>query len=299
VAATRPDRLASGGIPFNVNMSLWADGAGKTRGLYLPNDGRISVRADGDMDLPAGSVLLKMFLVDGRPIETRLFMHHPGSGGGWRGYSYEWEGDPPSDARLLTEGKVKTIPRAGRSPLTWTYPSREQCLQCHTLAAGRSLGLEVAQLNRSIRYAATGRTANQLDTWSAIGVFSEALPAAATLAAFPTRGTGTTAARARAYLHANCSFCHRPNGGAQANIDFRAARPIAEMNVCDLPPLIETPLDVPGMRLLRPGDPALSMISLRMKRRDSLGMPPLATARVDTQLARSIDAWISTPDVCN
>jgi uncharacterized repeat protein (TIGR03806 family) len=287
-----PRRMAEGVIRFTLNQPLWSDGAEKSRGLALPDGQTIGVRPDGDFDLPAGTVLIKTFSFDRKPIETRLFMNHPGAG--WQGYSYEWAGD---DAQLLQGAKAKTITQNGGHKLTWVFPSREQCLQCHTAAAGGSLGLEIAQLNTDKFYGATGRTANQIETWKYIGLFGTPLPSAAELPALATRTAGTATGRARAYLHANCSFCHRPDGSAQANMDLRFYASMQDMKVCHQPPLT-TDLGIPGMSLLTPGDPGRSMISHRMRRRDQLAMPPVATGLIDAQMAAVIDAWIAGPDVC-
>jgi hypothetical protein len=40
-----------------VNAPLWSDGFDKERMLALPNGTTISVRGDGDFDLPVGTVL--------------------------------------------------------------------------------------------------------------------------------------------------------------------------------------------------------------------------------------------------
>ena len=42
---------------------------------------------------------------------------------------------------------------------SWFFPSRNDCLRCHTQAAGRSLGLETSQMNRD----APDGGGNQLD----------------------------------------------------------------------------------------------------------------------------------------
>ena len=69
-------------------MPLWSDGAAKQRGMALPPGKTIRVNADGDFDLPPGSVLIKTFVVENKLMEMRLFMRHPN--GVWQGYSYEW-----------------------------------------------------------------------------------------------------------------------------------------------------------------------------------------------------------------
>ena len=75
-------------------------------------------------------------------------MRHPD--GIWAGYTYEWN-DAQTEATRVTGGKTVTV--GGQ---TWIFPSEAQCLQCHTAAAGRSLGLETAQLNGNFTYPRPG-----------------------------------------------------------------------------------------------------------------------------------------------
>ena len=135
--------------------------------MALPDGKNITVGADGDWDFPNGTVLVKNFRLDNRLIETRLFMRHPD--GVWAGYTYEWN-EQQTDATLVRGGKRVTI--AGQ---TWIYPSEGQCLQCHTEAAGRSLGLETRQLGFNITYPQTGRDAHQLVTHNAINTLTAAI----------------------------------------------------------------------------------------------------------------------------
>jgi glucose/arabinose dehydrogenase len=169
VNPSNPHKPAPGLLPYDVNAPLWSDGAAKERYLGLPDGKQIRVKADGDWELPIGTVLMKTFYVGLRRVETRLFMRHPD--GTWGGYSYEWD-DDEADATLLPANKVRQV-----GPQTWYYPSRAQCLHCHTSAAGFSLGLETGQLNRDLYYAATKRTSNQLVTFEHIGLFEGPLPA--------------------------------------------------------------------------------------------------------------------------
>ncbi len=155
---------ASGLIPYAPNAAFWSDGATKERWIGLPNGQNITVGADGDWDFPNGTVLMKNFRLDSRLIETRLFMRHPD--GVWAGYSYEWNAQG-TDATLVSGGKQATI-----DGQTWIYPNEAQCVQCHTEAAGASLGLETRQLAFNIRYPQTGRDAHQLVTLNAINTLT-------------------------------------------------------------------------------------------------------------------------------
>ena len=88
---------------------------------------------------------MKNFRVGTRLIETRLFMRHPD--GTWGGFTYEWNAQQ-TDATLVEGGAVRDIGNGQN----WIFPSESQCLDCHTSAAGRALGLETAQLNRTFTY---------------------------------------------------------------------------------------------------------------------------------------------------
>jgi mono/diheme cytochrome c family protein len=162
------------------------------------------------------------------------------------------------------------------------------------------LGLDTAQMNRSFTYAATGRTANQLATFQHIGLFDAPLPGpTADLAKLPSPGDGSVPInlRARSYLHANCSHCHRPNGGGGGPLDFRYATADAAVGACDVAPG-DGDLGVPGALLIYPGDPARSIVSLRMHVTDSNRMPPIARNIVDGAGTALIDAWIAATTTC-
>jgi uncharacterized repeat protein (TIGR03806 family) len=291
VDPANPQRPAPGLIPYEVNSPLWSDGADKERYLALPDDARIRVGEDGDFELPVGTVLVKTFLLGGKRVETRLFMRHPD--GSWGGYSYEWD-DAQTDATLLPASKSRQV-----GAQTWYYPSRAECLRCHTGAAGHSLSLEVGQLNRDFTYTATNRISNQLATFEHLGLFEAALAGAPdTLTRFPPpSGSEDLEQRARAYLHANCAACHRPNGTGRGNADLRFGTPLAETRICDAVPQ-QGNLGIADARLVAPGAPARSLVSVRMHALDAYRMPPLASRVEDTAGVGVVDAWISSLPAC-
>src|SRR5262249_11480633 len=139
-----PTQPAAGLIPFSPNAPFWSDGAVKSRFLALPDGQQIGLRQDGDLDLPAGSVLVKDFRLGTRLVEARLLMRH--DDGQWAGYTYEWN-SAGTDATRVVGGKSMDV-----DGHPWLFPSEAQCRQCHTSAAGNSLGLEIAQLNGPLTY---------------------------------------------------------------------------------------------------------------------------------------------------
>ena len=282
--ASDPKQADAGMIPYDINARLWSDGAVKYRWFALPGNAKIHVRDDGDWEFPIGSVLRKDFYLHDKIIETRLLAHH--TDGSWAGYSYEWD-DTQSDATMRLNGLSKLI-----DGQTWTYPSSNQCLMCHTQAANRVLGPETGQMNRNYTYPNIGQL-NQLSHYQNLGLFDNAIPAGIPTLADPTNTELTTADRARAYLHANCSHCHRPGGTGNVAIDLRYTTPLAEMNICNIVPALGDLGLGPNARLLAAGDPSLSIISARMKHTDSMRMPVLGSAVVDSFGVGLIDDWIT------
>jgi uncharacterized repeat protein (TIGR03806 family) len=278
-------------LPYSVNVALWSDGADKERFLAIPDGTTMEVGADGHLTLPVGAVLMKTFRVAGEPVETRLLMRHPD--GSWGGYAYAW--NALGDDALLLEGSLRVETGAG----TWLIPSRGHCMQCHTAAAGRSLGTEIAQLNRDHVYG--GRTrANQLRTLSHIGVLAgdgfddpSALPAY-----LGTSADGAIGDRARHYLHANCAHCHRPGGPGRGDIDLRAATPLAGMGICDSEPGLGD-LGVADARLLAPGAPERSVLLARMRARGVFRMPPVGSEVVDETAVDAVAGWIASLTSCD
>lgn len=258
-------------VDYDVASPLWSDGADKKRRLYVPEGKKIGVLPDGDFDVPPGSVAVKTFSVGGRKIETRLFVRY--EDGAWAGYSYEWR-DDESDAMLLATGKTKTLPGGG----SWTFPSREECFACHTAVAGFTLGLEARQVD-----------VERFAPWLERPLPRDAPPK---LASAETPGV-TDEARARGYLHANCSICHRAGSGAgAATIDLRVDRTLAETGACDVAPSAGD-LGAPSAKLVAPGDPSRSILPLRMRAEDGARMPPLASHVVDARGVAAVEAWIA------
>src|SRR6185503_17085155 len=121
--------------------------------------------------------------------------------------------------------------------------------------------------NHPILYPQTGRTANQITTLAHVGILPASMPDAATLPLLPDpQGTAPLAERARAYLHTNCSFCHRPDGGAPSTMHLRYDTLMSATNTCDVTPTAGN-LGVGGAKLITPANPEASVLYLRMSRR--------------------------------
>ncbi|HEY3495744.1 MAG TPA: hypothetical protein VGK73_13695, partial [Polyangiaceae bacterium] len=247
-----------------------------------------------DWDFPVGTVFMKTFALAGKLIETRLLVRKGEFD--WWGFSYRWL-DDQSDAELLaanTDGYDGMYEGPGGMQ-NWHFPSRQQCLQCHTTAAGVSLGLDTSQLNGDFEYP-NGVVGNQLETLAHIGVFEsepEALPAYPT----PANDDQPAEPRARSYLHSNCSFCHRP-GSNYTGIDLRFSTAFEDMHLCGEAP-DKGDLGVSGALRIDPGNPETSVVSLRMHSLDTMfRMPQIGSRVIDDVGAGAVDAWISSLTDC-
>jgi uncharacterized repeat protein (TIGR03806 family) len=291
VETTDPKRPAPGVIRYDVNAPFWSDGASKDRYLAIPDGTTIKVEADGDFTFPTGSVLMKTFSIGAKRIETRLFMRH--DDGGWAGYSYEWL-DDQSDAVLLPSSKRKTV-----GAQQWSFPSRADCIRCHTEAAGRTLGPELGQLNKDLVYESTNRISNQLATLDHVQMFTAPLgKPVSMLPSIPSpTGTDPLQQRVRAYLHANCSNCHRPNGGGAGQMDLRFTTPSADMQACNVA-AVTGDLGVTGAKLIVPGSSTSSLISIRPRSQGVNRMPPLGSSVVDETGLAVVDTWLNGLTTC-
>ncbi len=276
-------------IPYAPNAGFWSDGAGKDRWIGLPNGANIVVQGDGDWEPPNRTVLVKHFRLGNTLVETRLFMRHPD--GVWAGYTYNWNAGQ-TEATRVTGGGTRVV--GGQ---TWIFPSEAQCMQCHTQAAGFSLGLETAQQNGSIPYPQTGRTANQITTLNGVNVLTPPVAANPPAYADPGDASRTLTERARAYLHTNCANCHRPGGPTGVGIDLRHNTALAQTGACDVVPSAGD-LGIANARIIAPSDDARSVLFARMARRGTDQMPPIASNVQDAAGEALISAWIDSLPNC-
>jgi glucose/arabinose dehydrogenase len=287
-------------VPYDLNVPFWSDHARKTRWFSVPNPNLvIGFDATNNWLFPTGSVWIKHFdleLTNGAPesakrLETRFIVRNEE---GVYGVTYRW--DSPSNATLVPdEGLNETfvINEGGGILRTqvWRYPSRSECLQCHTPRGGFALGFNTPQLNRTFNY--EGSLEDQLMALSRAGYFDAPVNNPHTL---PTLAHATNTAfsvehRVRSYLAANCVQCHQPGGTAQGLWDARFSTPMAEANIID-GPLLENFGD-PANRVIKPGSVDHSMIVTRLANWGTRHMPPLATSELNRQAIALLSRWIT------
>ncbi len=293
--------VAPGIVPFDVNVPLWSDNALKQRWFSIPNTNLdLRFNPSGNWSFPTGSVWIKHFeleLTNGVPasrqrLETRLIVKNAA---GVYGVTYRW-GDSLTNATLVPEEGLTepfVIDDGGGILRTqvWHYPSRVECLQCHTAAGGYALGFNTAQLNRDYNHG-DGPT-NQLLALQLAGYFSNNVTGLHTLRrlAHPTNEAVSLEYRVRSYLDANCVQCHQPDGPAQALWDARITTPTATAGLIN-GPLVDNEGDT-NNSVVKPGSLSQSVLLARMAQRGPGQMPPLGTLLLDTQAIALVSAWIT------
>ena len=288
-------------IPYDLVVPFWSDGANKSRWISVP-DGKIKFSPTGEWSFPVGTVFVKHFELATdeahpdrkRRLETRLLVCD--ATGGVYGVTYKWRADN-TDADLLetnlTEAIVINTPTSTRTQ-TWYYPSRQDCLTCHTPLAGGVLGVKSRQLNRDFKFP-SGATDNQLRTWNHLGLFNTNLDET-DLKYLPTLAhaddtTRSLTDRARSYLDANCAHCHRPRGTV-AYFDTRYDTPLAQQNLIEGQVLIDQGLD--HAHTVAPNDIWRSILFLRVNTTNALKMPPLAHNVLDERSVALLRQWIES-----
>jgi uncharacterized repeat protein (TIGR03806 family) len=324
-------RFKAGVIPYSVNAPFWSDGLYKERGLALPAGETIGYTRSRGWNFPDRTVLIKSFAVEfteGDPtsrrwVETRFLTRQLGE---WYGYSYVWN-DAGTDATLVDAAGMDrqfTIQTAaGPRQQTWRYPSRAECMVCHSRAQNFVLGLCELQMNKDHRYP-SGRTDNQLRVLEHLGLLKvdwygevrgsitdatntpqaeQRGPRTSGLLSAPPAGLKRLVdpydphqdltLRARSWLHANCSSCHVEAGGGNARMELEFVTALEKMRLINEKPVHQT-FDLPDARLVAPGHPERSVLVHRIGLRGPGQMPPLASTRPDTAGMALLRDWVKS-----
>jgi uncharacterized repeat protein (TIGR03806 family) len=290
-------------LPYDLIVPFWSDGAQKLRWIALPK-GKIEISPSGEWIFPTGTVFVKTFELPfdardpraERRLETRLLMVQ--GGGSVYGVVYKWR-DDLSDADLLpADSLTEDVPIANAAgathPQTWYYPSRKDCITCHTKLSGGVLGVKARQLNHDFAYP-SGVSDNELREWNHLGLFATPIREAdirslPRLAAADDQ-TRSLEDRARSYLDANCSQCHRP-GGTVAGFDARFDTPLEQQELVNGAVLLDQGIDHP--RIISPHDIWRSIAYMRINTLGDIRMPPIDRETIDERGVGLVRAWIDS-----
>jgi glucose/arabinose dehydrogenase/mono/diheme cytochrome c family protein len=287
----------TGIVPYDPNVNFWSDYAIKSRWFSIKNTtDTVAFSSAGNWTFPAGMVWIKHFDFDttrGNPatrrkLETRFLVK---TATDIYGLSYKWRADQ-TDADLVAEsGLTEVIP--GSSPSqTWRYPSRGECITCHTQVGGHALSFNTPQMNRAHDFG--GVSQNQIQALSNAGYFSALVSGVNNLPAFaPSTDTVQSLEwRVRSYFAVNCVQCHQPGGASQGVWDARSTTKTDAANLIN--GLLVNDGGDSANRFAVPGNAALSMVLKRQQGNGVLRMPPLATNERDLVNEQLVADWIAS-----
>lgn len=299
-AGRRPNGLT----PYALNTPLFSDYAEKHRFLYLPPGTKAAYRAEGVLDFPVGTALVKTFAYPAdlrrpdekvRYLETRLLIRKRE---GWVALAYVWN-EEQTEAVLKRAGArldVSFVDARGQArQVDYAVPNQNQCKECHQLDKTLlPVGPKARNLNGTFAYA--GGAENQLAHWSRRGLLSGApKPQDAPRTARWDDPAEPTAARARAYLDANCAHCHNPravasNSGLFLNLEETRA---PALGVGKAP--VAAGRGSGGLRVsVEPGHPEASILAYRMASTEpGVMMPELGRSLTHEEGLALIRQWIA------
>ena len=297
---------APGVIPYSINAEPWADHAVAERVVAIPDELSIPnffpVKAVGaSSTFPKDTVFAKTLSLDmqqGQPasrrrIETQV-LHFDGID--WQTYSYPWN-DEQTDAVLLaaagaerTFDIVDAATPGGKRQQTWRFSGRAECQRCHNKWSGSALGFIPAQLNKDHGYG--GASASQFDTLAHIKIVETPPPAEKRpQLANPRDASADQDARARAYLHANCSHCHRQHAGGAVLSMMHYDLPLEKTNMLGSRPSQGT-FGIHAAQVIAPGDPFRSVLLFRMAKLGGGHMPHIGSTEIDRDGVALIYDWV-------
>lgn len=321
-ASTKDHRPAPGLIPYDIAAPQWTDGSTKERFIALPGNARIKFEGilfpyrggRNGWKFPDGAVLLETHFIEmevgnsdsRRRLETRVLQHErlPGTEATgdqlWRGFTYIWN-EEQTDADLLDNPRGldrKLVIRDAQAPggerqQTWHFPARTECSTCHNMAAKYVLGCQTIQLNHNREI--EGETVNQIAYFKRLGLLTKPDDVPDELPSLVNYHdeTATLNDRARAYLHANCSHCHRNGGGGNADFFALASLELDRLQMLGAK-ANHGDFQISEPAIIKPGNPFESIVYYRMGSLGGDRMPRLGSTVIDDRGMNLVHDWIAS-----
>ncbi|MEM7135956.1 MAG: hypothetical protein AAF500_05210 [Myxococcota bacterium] len=261
-------------VPYSPKHVLYSNGLAKERQLYLPDSASIDVEDDDQWVFPEGTVLVKTFVFEGVPIETRLIFRNDED---WDYAIYRWSEDA-GDADRLEGNWAEERVAVGDEGLPHTLPSRLDCRTCHETheAVTDSPVLGVGRYQTDDRLVDAGVFAGEPQQDEVEGRTDEETSALS-------------------YFIGNCTSCH--NGGEALNSSFSLYPDDAVNNTVDRPTSSETGQ---GIRVV-PGNPAGSVLFVTVVEAGDPSyrgpfkvMPPIGVDTTDASAEAVLGDWIQS-----
>ncbi len=227
---------------LELSSVLFTDYSQKQRLIKVPSGTQLTRLADGSIDFPDGTILVKTFYyyhdasdpsLGKRIIESRLLIKESNT---WNAATYIWN-EAQTDATLELNGsdtQVNWIDQNGTNRSTnYHIPTENECMACHQVNSSIfPIGPSLRNLNRSVER--DGNILNQLDHLQSLGILNSFPVNQVTQIVDYNDPLASISERGRAYLDMNCAHCHNPKGWdipAQVDIDFRYELPVDQTGI--------------------------------------------------------------------
>jgi uncharacterized repeat protein (TIGR03806 family) len=207
---------------YDLASELFSDYAEKQRLIRLPAGTQMTKNADALPNFPEGTSIVKTFYYwndkrdfsKGKKVfESRVLLLKNGL---WLYGTYQWNSDQ-TEAYLLTSGSDQAVNWINENGIakatTYHIPNMTECVTCHEQNLQvKPLGPKLHNLNFLVNK--NGSTINQLTYFQNIGWIDHF--DVNTITAIPNYKDNnlTEEQKSRAYLDANCSHCHNPQGSS-------------------------------------------------------------------------------------
>ena len=179
--------------------------------------------------------------------------------------------------------------------VNYSVPNQNQCKNCHISGSEITpIGLTVSQLNRKNSLLSANK--NQLAFFHEANLIKN-LPEKSNWSKLPVWNnplTGTVEERAKAYLDANCAYCHSPKGSAKnSGLYLSYSETNSRYRGVYKPPIAAGKGSGDLIYDIIPGDPEHSILLYRMKSKDpSIQMPELGRSIVHEEGVSLIEEYI-------
>lgn len=209
---------------YKPASTLFTDYASKSRFIWMPEGETASIIDNEwqEIDFPDGSILVKNFYYDEsegaqRIVETRLLVKYEGT---WNAYPYLWNEEQTEAAYKITGATLPiAFTHAGKDyHIDYVQPNKNQCKSCHNQNEDlKPIGPKARNMNFELDYG-NGEVKNQLLKWQELGYLNNFTTTEDYQAVPDYNHTDVDIDdRARAYLDANCAYCHNPKSPASTS----------------------------------------------------------------------------------
>lgn len=292
---------------YKPNSELFTDYAKKTRYIWIPQNSKANfVSENSPLNLPVGSVLIKLFYYDEsqissgkKIIETRLMIR---KNEGWIFATYKWN---EQQTEAYIDMNASTVPliithNSETIALDYAIPSEFQCFTCHSIDEEIiPIGIKPIHLNNVLNY--PDGNFNQLNRWIQKGKLENNLPSNISSVVDYSDTSKTLEERTRAYFDIQCAHCHQTGGNAMyasLQLSYHLTAIPQNVGICNTPS-IPIP-EISQGRIVSPQNPEGSTLHYMMNTNNSFfKMPRIGRTIVHKEGVQLVEDWINSLEECD